>query len=92
MESSKLDYVAAVFLGIRDSKTFIDNKDTAKKMEEDFANSTIDEFFDEMHSEIQQFEGTEDEHRQFCAGVGVLTREFIEYKIKHPIKSLPKTK
>ena len=63
------------------------DKDTANQMDEDFAKTSVQEFCEQMYVEVNEFETEDpDELRAFISGTGVLTREFIEYKLAHPIK------
>jgi hypothetical protein len=83
----QISLIEAMFIGMRESKALIPDKDTANKMEEDFKKTSVEGFFQEMAQEIENFE-TEDhqEALQFFSGVGVLTREFVDYKIKNAKK------
>ena len=84
MEERKL--VEYFFLGMSQSKELVPDKDTANKMDDDFRDTSVAEFIDEMYHEVMDFDGDESDRHRHMAGVGVLTREFFEYKLAHPQK------
>jgi len=76
------------FMGMTQSKQLIQDKDTANAMEEDFKNTTVQGFVEDMYNEVISFEPIDErEFKHFIVGSGVITREFMEYRIANPIKT-----
>jgi len=83
----KLDLLEGFFRGVKDPKAFIADKDTANAMVEDFKDATIEQWWEQMYEEMESAasdqEVTDDDMYQFAVGMGVLSREFMEYKLKN---------
>lgn len=84
--ADKKDVVEALFLGMINSAEFIADKDTANKLEERFSEQNLEEFFGDLYLDVKETmeeELTEEELFNEVAKLGVLTMEYIKFKIKN---------